>query len=155
MVRAPWSALFDALVSSATGFERRLAYVLAHRIPFHSRKRIITGLPDAEALRPLVDAVRSGRVRVEALPRMIDQVVAGGKPAADVIERHAMPGDETIDGVVAAVEEQVGELRGRSAETLGRWAMGIAMARLLGRADPSEVRRALSATLALSQEVIS
>jgi Asp-tRNA(Asn)/Glu-tRNA(Gln) amidotransferase B subunit len=59
--------------------------------------------------------------------------------------------------VATALDEVAGRARaltGREPDRLVRWAMGEAMARLLGRADPVAVRRGLAERLgAVASEV--
>ncbi len=155
VVDAPWADMFDALLGSATRFERRLAYAIGLRVPFHLRSGSISELPDPEALRPIVDAVKTGAVRVEAFSRMIDELLGGGRGVDEVVARYASQAGESVVGVVADVVTQAAEMPGRSAATLERWGMGVAMRRLVGRADPKEVRRALSTALVPMTEVAS
>ena len=153
-----WGDVFDALVDHATGFERRLAYVIGLRVPFHRRDTAYHQSPIAEAVNrlvPIVEAVRDGVVRMEALGRMIDLALTSDKSSDEIIARHAPSEGETLDQVIADVAREARTLPGRSAPTLERWAMGAAMARLLGRVDPGEVRAALGAALALTTEARS
>ncbi len=155
VVGAQWCDLFDALLGGATRFERRLAYAIGLRVPFHMRGGSISELPDADALRPIIDAVQTGAVRLEALSRMLDAVMCDGETASEVVARFATGASESIADVVADVMAKATDMQGRSAETLERWGMGVAMRRLVGRADPKEVRRALSTALAPMTEVAS
>ena len=162
MVSAPWGQLFDSLVASATGFERRLAYVMGLRIPAHRRRgadsrwSIVDNSGSlVDRLIPIVEAVRDGAVRVEALARMIDLALTSDESPDEIIARHATADATLMDRVIADVAVEAATMSGRSAPTLARWAMGAAMARLLGRVDPTEVRAALDAALALTPEVRS
>jgi Glu-tRNA(Gln) amidotransferase subunit E-like FAD-binding protein len=168
VVGASWGDVFDALLGSATGIERRLAYVLGLRIPGNlrrgadSRWSMADGTAEVDGRSSMVDrllsvveAVRDGTVRVEALARMIDLALATEESSDQIIARYAPSDAETLDKVIEDVAKEARTMSGRSAATLERWAMGAAMARLLGRADPAEVRAALGVTLAQTAEVRS
>jgi len=163
VVDAPWGDVFDALLGSATGIERRLAYAIGLRVPFHMREvaqrqsSIVNHdvRTTVNRLLPFVEAVRDGLVRVEALPRMIDLALTSAESSDEIIARHAPSDAETLDQVIEDVATEARTMSGRSGATLERWAMGAAMARLLGRADPAEVRAALGAALAPATEVRS
>ena len=86
---------------------------------------------------------------------MLDAVMCDGETASEVVARFATGASESIADVVADVMAKATDMQGRSAETLERWGMGVAMRRLVGRADPKEVRRALSTALAPMTEVAS
>jgi hypothetical protein len=84
---------------------------------------------------------------------MVDAVVGCGENAEAVIARYAA--EKQLDDVVAAVVSDARTMPGRTPETLERWGMGLAMKELLGVVDPTDVRRALSAALATSEQLAS
>jgi len=89
------------------------------------------------------------------LSRMIDLALTTEETSDEIIARHAPSDTETLDRVIDDVAKEARTMPGRSAATLERWGMGVAMRRLVGRADPKEVRRALSTALVPMTEVAS
>jgi glutamyl-tRNA(Gln) amidotransferase subunit E len=148
LASAPWADVFDRVVPAARGLAPRLAASLAKRVPYHRR----AGRPIPDAAGPVLEdalaRIGSGEIRVEALDRIVDAAITTpGAPPAAVLARFAPPpadAERLVDGAVAAA----GKMAGRSPATLLRWAMGEVMPRLLGQANPVDVRRRLEERLA-------
>jgi glutamyl-tRNA(Gln) amidotransferase subunit E len=148
--RSPWQAAFDTAAPAAGDLVPRLAASLAKRAPFHLRSGRSLPPDLGTALVRIVGAIRGRQIRPEALDRLVDAAIErpGAAPEAGLPAfRGAVP---DVASVVAQVASRARALSGRSAETRFRWAMGEAMAALLGRTDPAEVRRLLAARLAAS-----
>jgi glutamyl-tRNA(Gln) amidotransferase subunit E len=153
LASAPWADLFDAITPQSAAVRVRLAAALEKRLPFHAR----TGhhvAPTAERLRPLVQALDAGTVRLEATDRALDELLAADAPAPDtVIARFlARPDDEDrLDRRISDVVAVAGsEPALRDPETALRWAMGQVMPVFLGRVAPEAVRGRLAAAFAVS-----
>ncbi len=145
VARAPWRDLFDAATATAGPLTRRVAHALGKRWGSHGGRDVVAGT-QGEQMAAAVRAVRDGEVRVEALDRLVDDVLSGMSAAA-AVARYV--GDPVPDAhtVVRHAAEKAQSLDGRSPETQLRFAMGEAMRQLLGRADPKHVRTELRAML--------
>jgi glutamyl-tRNA(Gln) amidotransferase subunit E len=150
LATAPWAGLFDALAPAAGPLAGRLATALEKRLPALARSHGAK-LPAAEHLKPLVDAVGSGTVRLEALEPALDRLVLAPdvEPQA-ALRLYQVDGREEAALALAAdmVRRRLAELRSRLTEARLRWAMGVAMPGLIGRVDPKIVREALTPVLA-------
>jgi len=152
---APWADLFDsaapALLPATAGsadLARRLAASLAKRVPYHRRagRRIPDGA--GSVLRDALARIAAGEIRVEALDRIVDAAVAKpGATPAEVLAPFAPPPSVSVEQLVDGAVGTTRRMAGRGPETLLRWAMGQVMPRLLGRADPRDVRRRLEERL--------
>jgi glutamyl-tRNA(Gln) amidotransferase subunit E len=148
--RAPWAQLFEALEPKKAETARRLAAALEKRIPHHRRRRGLEGLPDPERLKPMVDAIEAGEIRIEAIERILDAVLE--QPARRVDELLApfrARGDDEkgLERRVREVAERAGACAGTPPDAFVRWAMGEIMPGLIGRLEPSRVRERILETV--------
>jgi len=151
LARSSWADLFDELRPSPGPTARRLAAALEKRIPHYRRSLGMRHLPEADRLAPLVAAVESGDVRIEAVERLLDELcLEPDRSTTAVLERYRrQPNDETeCDSAVLDVIRDSAQLEGKPVEAIIRWCMGRMMVRFLGRLDPAFVRERLEQTLA-------
>ena len=153
LASAAWADLFDALAPRTAAVAARLAAALEKRLPFHARTERYVA-PSPERLRPLVQALESGAMRLEATDRAVDSLLASDAPAPDaVIDRFRMrPDDDArldrrVADVVAVAAVEPGL---RDPGTAFRWAFGQVMPAFLGRLAPDEVHGRLAAALVAS-----
>ncbi len=148
---APWADLFDELAPQAPAVAARVAAALEKRLPFHARSGR-HGAPTAERLRPLIEALDAGTVRLEATDRAVDALLAvDAPPPAAVIDRYVSRPDDGnwLDRRISEVVITAGRDPAlRDPETARRWAMGQIMPALLGRVAPDTVWRRLHAAMA-------
>jgi glutamyl-tRNA(Gln) amidotransferase subunit E len=143
MSRAPWASLFDALAPEKAETTRRLASALEKRIPHHYRRRKLSTLPDVERLAPMVRAIDTGEIRVEAIERILDAILERPSASADdVLDRfRPRPEDrETLEELLADVASRVESLHSKSFDAVGRWVLGEVLPPFLGRFDPCFVK---------------
>ncbi|HEX9631873.1 MAG TPA: Glu-tRNA(Gln) amidotransferase subunit GatE [Gemmatimonadales bacterium] len=148
LAAAPWADVFDGAAPPAGNLARRLAASLAKRLPYHVRagRRV----PDAAGavLREALARIAAGESRAEALDRIVDAaVMRPGAPPAEVLAPFAPPPPADANQLVERAGDAARRMTGRGPDTLLRWAMGEVMPRLLGRADPRDVRRRLEERL--------
>jgi len=99
----------------------------------------------------MIRALESGDVRLEATERMLDALVERPEQSPEeVLDRHRTGGGDSqeLEVHLERVRTTVGEMEGRSLETLERWGMGELMRHFLGRLDPAVVREGLMTVLA-------
>ncbi len=91
----PWADLFDRVTQAVARDQLgplagRLARAMTKRVPCHRRRG--RALPDAAALGAVVQAMLEGRVRHEALDRLLDALAEPGAAAADLLDRFGVRG---------------------------------------------------------------
>ncbi len=161
LARAPWADLFDGVEPRPGEPARRLAGALEKRLPFHARRsgrsrrpewgETAEGLvPSVDRVAPLVRAVEEGRVRTDALVWVLDEALESPSRTSSQILSAYKP--LKVDGpkirkTIRDVVVEAETMKGRSRETLLRWAMGEVLRRHFGRVDPTAVRRALESAL--------
>jgi len=147
---APWADLFDELNPSGAPVARRLASALEKRIPCWWRRSRRRSLPEAGRLEPLVRAVESGNIRLEALERALDRLLEEeareGREILEVFQAGAADESE-LEQQLDRVSGRAEALKGQPAPVVLRWAMGEVMPNLLGRLAPQVVRRRLEQLL--------
>jgi glutamyl-tRNA(Gln) amidotransferase subunit E len=149
LAAAPWADVFDRAAPAAGDLARRLAASLAKRLPYH--RRVGHPIPEAagSVLRDALARIAAGDIRAEALDRIVDAAVARpGVPPAEVLAPFAPPPPADTDRFVERAADAARRLTGRRPDTLLRWAIGEVMPRVLGQADPHDVRRRLEERLA-------
>jgi glutamyl-tRNA(Gln) amidotransferase subunit E len=147
---APWADLFDALEPPSGEVARRLARVLAKRLPFHLRRGVIEQVPDARRVEPMVRALETGEVRPEATARIVDAIVQSPETSAESLldPYRCTPNDTAeLDRALEEVMEDAVGMIGRSPATLLRWAMGEIIPRFLGRLDPKVIQQRVAESL--------
>jgi len=151
---APWADLYDELRPPQGAIARRLAAALEKRLPHWWRRSRQRALPQASRLAPLIEALKDGRMRIEATERVLDRLLSEPQSGPEEILAGFLCGPDA-DGIL---EERVAGLAGRSfgmrhkpASVVLRWATGQVFPGLLGRLDPSHVRRRLEQALGLPQ----
>jgi glutamyl-tRNA(Gln) amidotransferase subunit E len=150
LAAAPWAALFDALDPPAGPVARRLALALEKRIPHHRRRRTLERDPEPRLLAPLLEELREGRIRLEAMEAAIDKLlVSRGRDGVESLAsfRRGREDDASLARAVERVAEDAGRLARRSREVALRWAMGRVMPRFLGRIDPAVVHSRIEEAL--------
>ncbi len=155
LARSPWADLFDAVEPASGDVARRLAIALEKRVPHHRRQRgagqrTAEWIPDAQRLEPMVRALESGDVRLEATERMLDALVERPEQSPEeVLTRHRQRPDDSqeLEDHLERIRTTAAEMEGRSLETLERWGMGELMRHFLGRLDPAVVRESLMTVL--------
>jgi len=150
LAASPWAALFDALDPPPGPVAQRLALALEKRIPHHRRRRRLDRDPEPRLLAPLVEEVREGRIRPEAIEAAIDRLLASRGRDADgslASFRRDPEDDASLARAVERIVEDGGRLAHRSREVAIRWAMGRVMPRFLGRIDPAVVRSRIAHAL--------
>ena len=146
LARSKWADLFDGLDLESGVVAVRLAKALEKRIPHLTKPRGPGSLPDKSHLAPMVRALESGEIRLEATEQMVDALL---KPDAmsteEVLSRYRRRPDdlEALEQQLQVVREEALFLPGRSLATLERWGMGWLMRHFLGRLDPTTVRERL------------
>ncbi len=154
LLDAPWADLFDAVSADATdALVPRLAHALAKQIPPFLRKHPGALLPTAGQIRPIVEAVRHGRMHICGLEATLEDVLRRGTASPDaIVSAHChQPGDQAaLRAAIEAATQALGNLRTPCPEARQRWAMGRVLRALpRGRIDPAEARRAIRAALGL------
>ena len=150
LARSEWANLFDALEPEPGKVAPRVANALSKKVPYWLRRVGPRALVEPERLEPVVRALESGEVRLEATERMIDTLLSSEETAPpEVIERFRIRSDEeaALDQALRGIAATVEEMPGRSVETLHRWGMGTLMRSFLGRLDPQLVSQRLMALL--------
>jgi glutamyl-tRNA(Gln) amidotransferase subunit E len=150
MSRAPWADLFDALEVKQPQTARRLAAALEKRIPYHFRRSGLQDLPDAKRLQPMVDAVDSGKIRLEAMERILDKLlVTPSVSVDDALEPFRPRGDdqEELNTKLEDVGARADRVAGQPHEAAMRWAMGEVMPAFLGRLEPRTIEQRLKEVL--------
>ena len=153
LARAPWADLFDELAPREHVTTRRLAAALEKRIPHFWRAHAAGAervVPNADRLRPLVEAIDAGTLHVSGIEFVLDRLLReDGTPARDIIREHEMSEDDRVSQrIVRFVGDPFGgDPRGRpwpSTEARLRGAMGIVLAtKPRGSVDPRSVRQKL------------
>jgi glutamyl-tRNA(Gln) amidotransferase subunit E len=147
---APWAKLFDAVAPAAGDVARRLAACLEQRIPHHQRAGRLATLPEPVRLAPLIRAAEAGQIRVEAMERVIDELVERrNAPVEEVLAAYrSRPDDlEELERSLQEVVTGATALAGRPPDAVMRWAIGVVMPRFLGRLDPALVMERVAGTL--------
>lgn len=168
---APWADLFDALAPQTGDVARRVATVLAQRVPFYARRvragaasrpvgsHSVTyagqpdpgdGVPPADRVSPLVRALEDGKLRPDALVWALDDVVREPDRPVDAVLEAYRPRDGEDAWLLERVRAVA--LRAASQGPVGpdarlEWAMGEVMRGVRGRVDPGRVRTRLAAAL--------
>jgi glutamyl-tRNA(Gln) amidotransferase subunit E len=148
LASAPWARVFDAVAPTVPAVARRLAAALETRVPFHARRG--RGELEPDRLAPLVRALESGAVRLEAAHRALDELIgAPESEATALLERYqAGPNDAAqLERRVAETAADAQALDGTGPDGRLRWAMGRVMPEFLGRLDPQQVRDGLARAL--------
>jgi glutamyl-tRNA(Gln) amidotransferase subunit E len=149
LASSEWASLFDALAPSQTVTATRLAHALEKRIPHLRRSGILTGLPDADRLAPLVRDVDEGTILPEAFEAALEDLLRDPEQDADLVLALFRGGDDD-DGVLeerlAAVTslDRTGRL---DDDALMRRALGEVMPFVLGRASIDDIRAAVTEAL--------
>jgi len=150
LARAFWADLFDALAPADRPLARRLASALEKRLPYHRRSAGDGVLPKPGRLQPLVHAIRSGEVRLEAIERILDELIGDPEASADTILAPYRKQPDDMDDLARALEDvktRASDLAGRSENVRLRWGMGQIMRHFIGRLDPALVHERLRETL--------
>jgi glutamyl-tRNA(Gln) amidotransferase subunit E len=150
LARAPWADLFDALQPADRMLARRLASALEKRLPYHRRVLGDGVFPVPGRLQPLVHAVRSGEVRLDAFERILDELIEDPEaPANTILAPFKAQHDdmEELARVLEDVKTRASDLADKSADARLRWGMGQIMRRFIGRLDPTVVHERLRETL--------
>jgi len=147
---APWATLFDALKPRKGAVARRVARALAKRLPFHMRCRIVEQLPEPGRLQPMVRALESGEVRLEATDRIVDAIIRSPERSCDsLLDRYRRRPSDTaeFEQALKMLVQRAAGMIGRSTGTLTRWAMGQMVPSFLGRLDPRVIDQRVSECL--------
>lgn len=150
LASSPWADLFDELEPAAGDVAIRLANALQKRIPFWKRRTGEATLPEHIRFSPVVRALESGDVRLEATDRMVDAVLNSepSEPEAIVATHRRQADDlEALGRYLEEIEHELAKMPGRSFDTLHRWGMGRLMRHFLGKLDPELVSERLSVVL--------
>ncbi|GAB4370891.1 MAG: Glu-tRNA(Gln) amidotransferase subunit GatE [Acidobacteriota bacterium] len=153
LAASDWADLFDALAPRRPETARRLAAALEKRVPYWRRRGALGRyeLPAADRLAPLVAALDAGTLRPDAFEALADRAVLDpdADPAALAVPPEPAPEIATeISRAIRTVIELAPRRKRRDREALARWALGIAMRRLRGLADPRDVAARIAAGLA-------
>ena len=144
------AALFDGLGVPAGPVARRVATALLKRPARWQRRRAGGAGATADRLRPLVEAFARGELRPEGFERALEGALADpGRPIEELLRAYR-PGPEVaieVDRLVGDTAKRCRALEGRPRESVLRWAMGLVMPEVIGRADPLEVRARLERAL--------
>ena len=119
------------------------------------RSGTLETLPDLMRLEPLVRAVEAGEIRLEAMDRILDELIVRPEvPTKELLDNYRQrPGDEEELSVgLEEVVQRAASLPGRSVNTLVRWGMGTLMRQFLGRLDPNQVRERLETELSAAAQ---
>jgi glutamyl-tRNA(Gln) amidotransferase subunit E len=172
---APWADLFDALAPEAGDSARRVAILLAQRVPLYARKAragdlesmagpapesyrgepsAADGVPPTDRVAPLVRALESGALRPDALVPALDAVVLDpDRSVEDVLEafRPRDRDDARLLERVRQVAVRVDSDGPRARDARLDWAMGEVMRGLRGRVDPTVARDRLATAMGLEE----
>ncbi len=143
---APWCELFDALHPGEGEVARRVAYALEKRIPHHRRSGGIDELPTVSRLTPWVEALSSGRVRLEATEATFDRLLCEPQRGADEILHTFESGNGSeppLTELLRQLEAKAASLREDDPDARLRWAMGEIMPKYLGKLDPQDLLQRL------------
>ncbi len=142
LVDAPWCALFEELSPPAGALANRVAYALEKRIPHWWRVHKLDGMPESHTLRPWIEAMESGRVRLEACERVLDLMLRDSASLESILDHFSPNADDAtlLETVAAELLQDLGELREDAESPAVRWAMGHMMPSLVGRIAPEDVR---------------
>jgi glutamyl-tRNA(Gln) amidotransferase subunit E len=143
LAASDWHKLFDELAPPAGDVARRVARALEKRLPHHRRRHGLRDLPSVSRLRPLIDALTNGTIRLEATEAALDALFL---EPDNVLTRFTKTSgdDEELGSLVATATRLSPDISG---DALLRWAMGQVMPRVLGRIDPLHVQQLLTRTL--------
>ena len=145
LVASSAADLYDALAPTTETGRRRLASALECRLVHYFREVESTALPDADVLRPLVEAVDAGRLDPAAYDEVFDGLLRGdGEALATALAR--------TDALAAVVTDITGRREGLGEladDAVLRWAMGEAMPQVRGRVPARQVRSELVTALKL------
>jgi glutamyl-tRNA(Gln) amidotransferase subunit E len=150
LARSWWADLFDELKPVGRDVARRVATALEKRLPYHRRKGRLGDIRLPERLAPLVRALESREIRLEATERILDTLLERSDVAADsILEQYrTRPGDSAaLDQLLARVRIDAEELAGKPFDVVTRWATGRVLPHFLGRVDPTILLEHLIATL--------
>ena len=150
MARSSWADLYDALAPEPGSVAVRIANALNKRIPPWLRRSGGKALPATDRLAPMVRALESEEIRLEATEQMLDVLLGSETMSADeVLDRYRKsPSDlVSLDDLLKEITAEVPAMPGRLLETLLRWGMGKLMRQLLGKLDPKLVAERLSEAL--------
>jgi len=145
-----WADLFDELEPPAGDVARRIATALEKRLPYHRRKGRLKGIRPATRLAPLVHALQSGELRLEATERVLDMLFERSDLSEyEVLEHYyaRLRDPAELQQLLAQVVADAAELVGEPFEAVARWATGRVIPRFLGRLDPSALLEQLLAAL--------
>jgi glutamyl-tRNA(Gln) amidotransferase subunit E len=149
LAHAPWADLFDGLDPVRGDLARRLAATLEHRIPHHRRRKGLS-TPEPERVKPMVRAVASGEIRLEAMERIFDALLEQPLiPADEVLApfRCRLGDSEELEQKLREVAGRVEPLASKPPDVVWRWAMGELMPLFLGRLEPAHVEARLAEML--------
>jgi Asp-tRNA(Asn)/Glu-tRNA(Gln) amidotransferase B subunit len=153
---APWADLFDQVAPERGDSARRLASVLEKRIPFHARKnggrkpRTAHEVPDPSRIALAVRSLERGEVRNEALPLILDRILADPDRSVEEVLDQFRPrpeDDEALEAAIAEAAERAVNLAVESPHAALRWAMGRVMRPFWGRVSPGDVQAKLQELL--------
>jgi len=128
----------------------RGANALNKRIPHWQRKSGNSSPPATDRIAPMVRALESREIRLEALEQMLDSLL---KPDAisteEVLVRYRRSAGDlaALDERLKEVAAKASAMPGRSLETLERWGMGALMRHFLGKLNPKVVSERLTEVL--------
>ena len=144
------AGLFDELAPTTEVGRRRLASALECRVMAWWRELGERTMPEAERLRPLVEAVDSEALRAEAYDAVFDALLRETDTEPTAIIGRRLEGKDALGDLARAIEElrpRLATMRFVSSEARLRWAFGQVMPVVLGRLSPDTVREQLVAAL--------
>jgi glutamyl-tRNA(Gln) amidotransferase subunit E len=157
LARSSWANLYDALAPVSGHVAVRVANALNKRIPHWQRRSRNSSLPEMDRFAPMVRALESEEIRLEATEQMVDALLnAETISTKEVLARYRRCPDDldVLEDRLKEIVAQVPAMSGRSLETLEHWGMGKLMRHFLGKLNPKSVAEslteALSAALARS-----
>ncbi|MEX1368458.1 MAG: Glu-tRNA(Gln) amidotransferase subunit GatE [Nannocystaceae bacterium] len=148
--------LFDTLAPATEQGRRRLAAALECRLMAWWREVGHRTVPQAERLRPLVEAIDAGALRAEAYDSVFDALLRQPEvPAAQLVSRPTAGKDAAgdLERAIEALRPRLATMRFTSPQALLRFAQGSVMPAVLGRLSAAEVRRRLVEALGLPPEL--
>jgi len=150
LVRSRWADLFDELETPAGDVARRIATALEKRLPYHGRAGRLENVQPATRLAPLVGALESGELRLEATERVLDMLFERSDLSADqVLQQYyaRLHDPDELDQLLSQVIDDAEDLAGKPFEVVARWAAGRVIPPLLGRLAPKVLLERLLAAL--------
>jgi Glu-tRNA(Gln) amidotransferase subunit E-like FAD-binding protein len=145
-----WAHLFDELQPPAGDVAHRVATALERRLPYHRRKGRLNSVRPATRLAPLVHALESGELRLEATDRVLDMLLERRDiSAVEVLQQYyaRLLEPAQLQQLIAQVISDAEELKGKPFDVVARWATGRVIPRFLGRLEPNTLLEQLLAAL--------